>query len=54
MFKCRECGWRGLKSKYTLNRYSFITFVFYTALIIAVAYIIIKVLNKNFGGDVIN
>jgi len=54
IFKCRECGWRGLKCKYTLNRYSFITFVFYSALIIGVAYIIIKVLKKNFGGELTN
>jgi hypothetical protein len=49
LFKCRDCGWRGILSKYTFNRYSFITATFYLILIISVAYIITKVLKKNFG-----
>lgn len=36
-------------SKYTFNRYSVITVTFYLILIISVAYIITKVLKKNFG-----
>jgi hypothetical protein len=51
LYKCKECGWRGILKKYFLNRYSFITLVFYSGLIIAVAYIISKVLQKNFGGE---
>jgi ssDNA-binding Zn-finger/Zn-ribbon topoisomerase 1 len=49
LYKCRECGWRGILSKYTFNSYSLITFAFYMVLIISVAYIITKVLKKNFG-----
>jgi ssDNA-binding Zn-finger/Zn-ribbon topoisomerase 1 len=49
VYKCRECGWRGTMRKYTVNRYSFITLVFYGVLIVSVAYIIIQILKKNFG-----
>jgi hypothetical protein len=49
LYKCRECGWRGILSKYTFNYYSIITFVFYSALIFIVAYVITKILKKNFG-----
>lgn len=48
-YKCRECGWRGVLRKYTVNKYSFITLVFYSALIISVAYVIRKILSSNFG-----
>ncbi|HJY64643.1 MAG TPA: hypothetical protein VJ455_10845 [Ignavibacteria bacterium] len=48
-FKCRDCGWRGLLKKYTVNRYSFVTIVFYAILTISIAYIITAVLKKNFG-----
>jgi len=51
IYKCKECGWRGMKNKYFLNRYSFITLAFYGGLIISVAYIISKVLKVNFGGE---
>lgn len=36
-------------SKYTFNIYSFFTFFLYVILILAVAYIIIKILQRNFG-----
>jgi predicted RNA-binding Zn-ribbon protein involved in translation (DUF1610 family) len=49
LYKCRDCGWRGILKKYTINRYSFITLLFYTVLILSVAYIITTVLKKNFG-----
>jgi hypothetical protein len=49
IYKCRECGWRGYLSRYTLNKYSLITGGFYFVLIVFVAYIITKVLKKNFG-----
>jgi len=49
LYKCRECGWRGILKKYTINRYSFITLMFYGVLIFAVAYVITQVLKKNFG-----
>jgi len=49
LYKCRECGWRGIRKKYTVNKYSFITVVFYTLLIVSVAYVIRQVLMKNFG-----
>ena len=49
IYKCRECGWRGYLSRYTLNKYSFITGGFYFVLIVFVAYIITKVLKRNFG-----
>lgn len=48
-YKCKECGWRGILKKYMITRYSVITIVFYTALILSVAYIITKVLKMNFG-----
>jgi hypothetical protein len=50
LYKCRECGWRGFLSKYTFNYYSLITLAFYLILIASTAYIITKVLKKNFGG----
>jgi hypothetical protein len=49
VYKCRECGWRGYLRKYTINRYSFIAISFYMFLIFSVAYVITKVLKKNFG-----
>jgi len=49
LYKCRDCGWRGVLKKYTFNRYSVITLAFYIILILAVAYIITTVLKKNFG-----
>jgi len=49
VYKCRDCGWRGMIRKYTVNRYSFITFLLYSALILSIAYIINKILQKNFG-----
>lgn len=51
IYKCKECGWRGIRKKYFVNRYSFITLVFYSGLVLSVAYIISKVLKKNFGGE---
>jgi hypothetical protein len=36
-------------SKYTFNVYSLVTFSFYLILILAVAYIITKILQRNFG-----
>lgn len=36
-------------SKYTFNRYSLITLVFYATLILLVAYTITSILKKNFG-----
>ena len=47
-FKCRECGWRGILKRYTVNRYSFVTLFLYAALILTAAYIITTVLKKNF------
>jgi predicted RNA-binding Zn-ribbon protein involved in translation (DUF1610 family) len=49
IYKCRECGWRGVLKKYTVNKYTFITIVFYSILIISVAYIITNILKSNFG-----
>ncbi|MBN8586555.1 MAG: hypothetical protein J0M37_15820 [Ignavibacteria bacterium] len=49
LYKCRECGWRGMLKKYTVNKYSFITLIFYIVLIVSVAYVIRQVLTKNFG-----
>ncbi len=49
IYKCRECGWRGYLKRYTFNYYSLITASFYLLLIVSVAYIITKVLKKNFG-----
>jgi hypothetical protein len=49
LYKCRECGWRGMLKKYTVNKYSFITMIFYIVLVVSVAYIIRQVLMKNFG-----
>jgi predicted RNA-binding Zn-ribbon protein involved in translation (DUF1610 family) len=49
MYKCRECGWRGILKKYTVNKYSFITFALYAILILFAAYFITQVLRKNFG-----
>jgi predicted RNA-binding Zn-ribbon protein involved in translation (DUF1610 family) len=49
LFKCRECGWRGVLIKYTVNKYSFITFFLYAILIVSVAYVIRQVLMNNFG-----
>ncbi|MCC6865847.1 MAG: hypothetical protein IT280_06760 [Ignavibacteria bacterium] len=49
IYKCRECGWRGILKKYTVDRYSFITLFFYIGLVALVAYIIRMVLLKNFG-----
>jgi predicted RNA-binding Zn-ribbon protein involved in translation (DUF1610 family) len=51
IYKCKECGWRGIQKKISLNRYSLVTIVFYSGLILTVAYIISKVLKKNFGGE---
>jgi hypothetical protein len=48
-YKCKECGWRGMLKKYLVNRYSFITVVFYVLLVIIVVYVITTVLKKNFG-----
>jgi hypothetical protein len=48
-FKCRECGWRGILKRYTVNKYSFITFALYAILIMIVAYVINQVLQKNFS-----
>jgi len=48
-YKCRDCGWRGILKKYTINRYSIITMTFYIILILLVAYIISMVLQKNFS-----
>jgi hypothetical protein len=36
--------------KYSFNRYSVITLGFYITLILTVAYIITKILQRNFGG----
>jgi predicted RNA-binding Zn-ribbon protein involved in translation (DUF1610 family) len=49
VYKCRECGWRGVLRRYTMNRYSFITLFFYAALVFIVAYIINAILQKNFN-----
>ncbi|HEY3249989.1 MAG TPA: hypothetical protein VGK25_02615 [Ignavibacteria bacterium] len=49
LYKCRDCGWRGVLKKYTINRYSILTLIFYSVLILSVAYIITTVLKKNFG-----
>jgi predicted RNA-binding Zn-ribbon protein involved in translation (DUF1610 family) len=49
IYKCRDCGWRGVLRKYTINKYSIITLFFYIVLIILVAYIITTVLKRNFG-----
>ncbi|HAX49313.1 MAG TPA: hypothetical protein PK605_05000 [Ignavibacteria bacterium] len=49
LFKCRECGWRGILKKYMVNKYSFITLAFYIILTVSVAYVIRQVLLKNFG-----
>ncbi|HWA07061.1 MAG TPA: hypothetical protein VG961_10985 [Ignavibacteria bacterium] len=49
LYKCRECGWRGMLKKYTVNKYSFITLVFYIVLVVSVAYVIRQVLMNNFG-----
>ena len=49
VYKCRECGWRGVLKKYMVNKYSFITLAFYIVLIFSVAYVIRQVLMKNFG-----
>ncbi|NOS84496.1 MAG: hypothetical protein HOP31_05075 [Ignavibacteria bacterium] len=49
LYKCRECGWRGMLKKYTVNKYSFITMFFYIVLVVSVAYIIRQVLMNNFG-----
>ncbi|HMQ79594.1 MAG TPA: hypothetical protein PKE39_09145 [Ignavibacteria bacterium] len=49
LYKCRECGWRGMLKKYTVNKYSFITLIFYVVLIVSVAYVIRQVLMNNFG-----
>jgi predicted RNA-binding Zn-ribbon protein involved in translation (DUF1610 family) len=49
MYKCRECGWRGIQKKYLVNKFSFITISFYSILIVLVAYIISQVLKRNFG-----
>lgn len=35
--------------KYTVNRYSFITFILYAGLILLVTYVITQVLKKNFS-----
>lgn len=51
LFKCKECGWRGIQKRIFLNRYSFITLAFYGGLVVSAAYIISKVLKKNFGGE---
>lgn len=49
LYKCRECGWRGMLKKYTVNKYSFITLIFYIVLVVSVAYVIRQVLMNNFG-----
>jgi hypothetical protein len=49
IYKCRDCGWRGYLKRFTFNYYSLITASFYLLLIFSVAYIITKVLKKNFG-----
>jgi hypothetical protein len=49
IYKCRECGWRGIKSKISLSSDSFITIILYIAIIVVVAYILIKILKRNFG-----
>jgi predicted RNA-binding Zn-ribbon protein involved in translation (DUF1610 family) len=49
LYKCRECGWRGILKKYLVNKNSFITLAFYIILIISVAYVISQVLKRNFG-----
>jgi len=49
LYKCRECGWRGVLIKYTINKYSFITGFFYLVLVIIAAYVIRQVLMNNFG-----
>jgi predicted RNA-binding Zn-ribbon protein involved in translation (DUF1610 family) len=49
LYKCRECGWRGVLKKYTVNKYSFITILFYSFLIVSVAYIITNILKSKFG-----
>jgi len=51
LYKCRECGWRGPLKKYTVNKYSFVTLIFYAILIFSVAYIITNVLKKNFSAE---
>jgi hypothetical protein len=48
MYKCRGCGWRGVIKRYTINRYSFITLMFYIALVFLAMYIVTSVLKKNF------
>lgn len=35
--------------KYTVNKYSFITLIFYVVLVVSVAYVIRQVLMNNFG-----
>jgi predicted RNA-binding Zn-ribbon protein involved in translation (DUF1610 family) len=49
IYKCKECGWRGILRKYMLNRYSYMTILFYSGLVFTAAYIISKVLKMNFG-----
>ncbi len=49
LYKCKECGWRGMLKKYMMNKYSLITLAFYFVLIISVAYVISQVLKRNFG-----
>jgi hypothetical protein len=49
IYKCRECGWRGIKSKISMNSNSIFTLILYLIIIVSVAYILIKILNKNFG-----
>ncbi len=49
LYKCRECGWRGILKKYMVNKYSFITLFFYIVLVVSVAYVIRQVLMNNFG-----
>lgn len=46
IYRCRECGWRGFKSSFSIRNLSFKTILFYLGLMLVSAFIIRFVITK--------
>lgn len=49
IYRCRHCGWRGVKANFSLKKLSFKTLLIYTTIIIICAYLIRYILTRFVG-----